>query len=157
MEEVCEKISDNELHDKHYAIVVVAEGAITKDGRNFNKGMGELGREEVILGGVGEWVASEIRKRTDKDTRSLVLGHLQRGGTPTPYDRILATRFGVGATELIASGQFNRMVALKGNDIVSVPIDEIGGRTRTVPLDSPLLATAEAVGASLGVSRLTKN
>ncbi|HBT96881.1 MAG TPA: 6-phosphofructokinase, partial [Desulfobulbaceae bacterium] len=83
MEAVCEKIADNELYNKHYAIVVVAEGAVTKDGQVFNKGMGELGREGVVLGGVGEWVASEIRERTGKDTRSLVLGHLQRGGSPT--------------------------------------------------------------------------
>jgi phosphofructokinase-like protein len=89
IDRVCEKIADNDLRDKDYSIVVVAEGAKAAGGQVISKGAGELGREEVVLGGIGEWVASEIRGRTEKDTRSLVLGHLQRGGSPTNFDRLL--------------------------------------------------------------------
>ena len=150
MEEVCEKISDNELHDKHYSIVVVAEGAITKDGQIFNKGKGELGREEVILGGVGEWVAAEIRQRTEKDTRSLVLGHLQRGGSPTNFDRLLALRFGAAAVRLVDSRVFDHMVALIDSQMVAVPIAEAIKMRKKVDLASDKIMTARDIGICLG-------
>lgn len=111
MDAVCAKITENELHGKHYSIVVVAEGAREEGGEVRNRGKGEAGREEVVLGGVGEWVAEEIRKRIGKDTRSLVLGHLQRGGSPTTFDRLLALRFGAAAVRMAAEGLFDRMVA----------------------------------------------
>ena len=150
MECVCEKIADNELHDKQYAIVVVAEGAVTKDGKVFNKGTGELGREEVVLGGVGEWVASEIRKRTDKDTRSLVLGHLQRGGSPTTFDRLLALRFGAAAVRLAEEGTFDHMVALIGGRMEAVPIEKAIRSRKKVRLDSDKVLTALNIGICLG-------
>lgn len=150
MECVCEKIADNELHDKHYAIVVVAEGAVTKDGKVFNKGAGELGRAEMVLGGVGEWVASEIRKRTDKDTRSLVLGHLQRGGSPTTFDRLLALRFGAAAVRLVEEGTFDHMVALIGGRMVAVPIEKAIRARKKVHLDSDKVLTALNIGICLG-------
>jgi 6-phosphofructokinase 1 len=106
LEKVCAKISDNELHEKHYAIVVVAEGAKAKDCDLVFCKEGEVGRQEVIMGGVGSWVAEEIGKRTGKDTRSLVLGHLQRGGSPTTFDRLLALRFGAAAVRLAEAGTF---------------------------------------------------
>jgi len=150
MEAVCEKISDNELYNKHYAIVVVAEGAGTKDGQVFNKGMGELGREGVVLGGVGEWVASEIRKRTDKDTRSLVLGHLQRGGSPTTFDRLLGLRFGAAAVRMVEEGKYGHMVALNKGDMAPVPLDQVVGGRKKVPLDSDKILTARNIGICLG-------
>ncbi|MGB3213012.1 MAG: 6-phosphofructokinase [Desulforhopalus sp.] len=150
MEEVCNKISDNELHDKHYSIVVAAEGAITKDGRKFNKGRGELGRDEMILGGVGEWVASEIRTRTEKDTRSLVLGHLQRGGSPTTFDRLLALRFGAAAVRLVEGKVFDHMVALKDSQMVAVPIAEAIKMRKKVDLTSDKVMTARDIGICLG-------
>lgn len=150
MEKVCAKISDNELHEKHYAIVVVAEGAIEKGGRVFNKGAGELGREEVILGGVGEWVASEIRKRTEKDTRSLVLGHLQRGGSPTTFDRLLALRFGTAAVRMVEQGIFGHMVALLSSQMEAVPIAEAIKSRKKVDLDSDKVLTARDIGICLG-------
>jgi ATP-dependent phosphofructokinase / diphosphate-dependent phosphofructokinase len=150
MEEVCNKISDNELRDKNYSIVVVAEGAATKDGQNFNKGKGELGRDEVVLGGVGEWVASEIRKRTDKDTRSLVLGHLQRGGSPTTFDRLLALRFGAAAVRLVENKVFDHMVALKDSTMISVPIAEAIKMRKKVDLNSDKIMTARDIGICLG-------
>ncbi len=150
MEVVCEKISDNELRDKHYSIVVVAEGAITKDGQNFNKGMGELGRDEVVLGGVGEWVADEVRKRTDKDTRSLVLGHLQRGGSPTTFDRLLALRFGAAAVRLVENKTFDHMVALKNSQMEAVPIAAAIKKRKKVDLDGDKVSTARDIGICLG-------
>jgi len=150
IEEVCDKISDNELHDKLYSIVVVAEGAITKEGRRFNKGKGELGRDEMILGGVGEWVASEIRTRTEKDTRSLVLGHLQRGGSPTTFDRLLALRFGAAAVRLVQGKVFDHMVALKNSEMVAVPIADAIKRRKKVDLNSDKVLTARDIGICFG-------
>lgn len=152
MVHVCEKIADNELHDKHYAIVVVAEGAVTKDGQIFNKGKGELGREEMILGGVGEWVAGEIRKQTKKDTRSLVLGHLQRGGSPTNFDRLLALRFGAAAVRLVEEKVFDHMVALIDSKMVAVPIAEAIKMRKKVDLSSDKVMTARDIGICLGDS-----
>jgi 6-phosphofructokinase 1 len=150
IEEVCDKISDNELHDKLYSIVVVAEGAITKDGRKFNKGKGELGRDEMILGGVGEWVASEIRTRTEKDTRSLVLGHLQRGGSPTTFDRLLALRFGAAAVRLVQEKVFDHMVALKNSEMMAVPIADAIKKRKQVDLSSDKVLTARDIGICFG-------
>jgi 6-phosphofructokinase 1 len=150
IEEVCNKISDNELRDKLYSIVVAAEGAVTKDGQRFNKGMGELGRSEMILGGVGEWVASEIRTRTEKDTRSLVLGHLQRGGSPTTFDRLLALRFGAAAVRLAEEKVFDHMVALKDSQMVAVPIAEAIKMRKKVDLNSDKVLTARDIGICLG-------
>lgn len=150
IEEVCNKISDNELRDKLYSIVVAAEGAITKDGRRFNKGKGELGRDEMILGGVGEWVASEIRTRTEKDTRSLVLGHLQRGGSPTTFDRLLALRFGAAAVRLAEQKIFDHMVALKDSQMVAVPIAEAIKMRKKVDLNSDKVLTARDIGICFG-------
>jgi len=150
MDEVCKKITDNELHGKDYAIVVVAEGASARGGAVINKGEGELGRAEVVLGGVGEWVAAEIRKRINKDTRSLVLGHLQRGGSPTTFDRLLALRFGAAAVRLVEEGVFGRMVALSASSMVPVPlIDAIKSRKK-VDLSSDKVLTAREIGICLG-------
>lgn len=150
MDEVCKKITDNELHGKDYAIVVVAEGASARGEAVINKGEGELGRAEVVLGGVGEWVAAEIRKRINKDTRSLVLGHLQRGGSPTTFDRLLALRFGAAAVRLIEEGVFGQMVALSASSMVPVPlIDAIKSRKK-VDLSSDKVLTAREIGICLG-------
>ncbi len=150
MDEVCEKISDNELHEKDYSIVVVAEGALEKGGKVFNKGEGELGREEVILGGVGEYVATQIRERTGKDTRSLVLGHLQRGGSPTTFDRLLALRFGAAAVRFVEKGITGQMVALISSQMKAVPIEEAIQSRKKVDLKSDKVATARSIGICLG-------
>ena len=150
LEKVCEKISDNELREKHYSIVVVAEGAKDTSGRVFSKGAGELGREEVVLGGIGEWVASEVRTRTDKDTRSLVLGHLQRGGSPTTFDRLLAMRFGAAAVRLVEEETFDHMVALDASRMKAVPIVEAIKHRKKVDLSSDKLLTARDIGICFG-------
>jgi 6-phosphofructokinase 1 len=155
MEEVCDKITDNELRDKLYSIVVVAEGAVTIDGQRFNKGT-ELGRSEMILGGVGEWVASEIRARTEKDTRSLVLGHLQRGGSPTTFDRLLALRFGAAAVRFVEEKVFDHMVALKNSEMVAVPIADAIKTRKKVDLDSDKVQTARDIGVCFGDKEINK-
>ncbi len=150
MESICQKISDNELHNKEYAIVIVAEGARAEDGEVISKGMGEVGRDELLLGGIGEWVANEIRERLNKDTRSLVLGHLQRGGSPTTFDRLLALRFGAAAVRMAEQGVFDHMVAWTPPTMISVPIADAIRRRKKVDLQSDKVLTARDIGICLG-------
>ena len=102
------------------------------------------------LGGAGMQVAKELGSWTGKETRYVVLGHLQRGGAPTAFDRTLATRFGGKAVELLLDGQFGMMVANHPPDLVPVPLGDVVGKTKTVPLDYDLLRTARALGVSFG-------
>jgi len=150
IESACNKIMDNELHGKHYGIVVVAEGAKAEGGEVVHKGGGEDGRQEVLLGGIGEWVAREIHQRIGKDTRSLVLGHLQRGGSPTTFDRLVALRFGAAAIRFIAEGQRNVMVASCPPSMLAVPLEEAADKMKSVPLDSDSILTARDMGISFG-------
>lgn len=151
VEKVCDKINDNELHEKHYGIVVVAEGAKAR-GMNeaLHKEKHEAGRQEVLLGGIGEWVAKKIRECTGKDTRSLVLGHLQRGGSPTTFDRLLALRFGGAAVRLAEQEKFDHMVALSTPDMVAVPLAEAIKARKKVRVDSDKLLTAKEIGICFG-------
>ncbi len=150
MEKICEKINDNELYDKHYAIVVVAEGAKARDHEVIHKGEGEIGRSEKILGGIGLWVARQISEMTGKDTRSLVLGHLQRGGSPTTFDRLLALRFGASAVRLAEAEQFDHMVALDGIDMKAVPLADAIKERKKVPVDCDKILTAREIGICMG-------
>jgi 6-phosphofructokinase 1 len=150
MEKICEKINDNELYDKHYAIVVVAEGAKARDHEVIHKGEGEIGRSEKILGGIGLWVARQINEMTGKDTRSLVLGHLQRGGSPTTFDRLLALRFGASAVRLAEAEQFDHMVALDGIDMKAVPLADAIKERKKVPIDCDKILTAREIGICMG-------
>jgi phosphofructokinase-like protein len=122
--------------ETHYApIIVVAEGATPKEG-TMTLQAGELDAfGHVRLGGIGAILADEIEKRTFKESRAVVLGHIQRGGTPTAYDRVLATRFGLGAIDAAHEGDFGQMVALRGTDIVRVPLAEATAELKTVPLE----------------------
>ena len=147
---VCSKIMDNELHGKHYGIVVVAEGAKAEGGEVVSRGAGEEGRQEVLLGGIGECVAREIYQRTGKDTRSLVLGHLQRGGSPTTFDRLVALRFGAAAVRFIAEGHRNVMVAAHPPTMDAIPLAEAVDKMKSVPLDSDSILTARDMGISFG-------
>jgi 6-phosphofructokinase 1 len=152
IDRVCDKINDNELHNKHYTIVVVAEGARAHNAEVIHKATDahEIGRQEVLLGGVGEWVAQQIRDKTGKDTRSLVLGHLQRGGSPTTFDRMLALRFGGAAVRLAEQEIFDHMVALSSTGITSVPLEEATKGRKKVPLDSDKVLTAREIGICMG-------
>ncbi|WP_326612542.1 6-phosphofructokinase [Streptomyces scopuliridis] len=113
-------------------IVVVAEGAMPKDGDLVLKDGTLDSFGHVRLSGVGEWLAKEIERRTGKEARTTVLGHVQRGGTPSAFDRWLATRFGLHAIEAVRDGDYGKMVALRGTDIVRVPISEATAQLKTV-------------------------
>jgi 6-phosphofructokinase 1 len=147
---VCAKLMENELHGRKYAIVVAAEGAVPKGGDVITKGSGEPGRQHVVLGGVAEYVAREIAQRTGKDTRSLVLGHLQRGGSPTTFDRLLSLRFGAAAVRAIEQGKFDQMVALQSPDIVLVPLAEALGIQKRVRVDGDAVLTGRDLGICFG-------
>ena len=149
IEKVCRKIKNREAAGRRFSIVVVAEGARSIDGNVElveRRGVGTVDR----LGGIGSKVARAIEAYTGKETRTLVLGHLQRGGSPTTYDRLLALRFGAAAVRLAAGRQFGMMVALQPPDIVAVPIDQVLSRPKRIALDSDVIATAREVGISFG-------
>ncbi|HXT42139.1 MAG TPA: ATP-dependent 6-phosphofructokinase [Candidatus Angelobacter sp.] len=148
-ERVCAKVIEREQQGKKFTLVVVAEGA-HEQGKGFVTNGGEQDNRETRLGGIGAAVAAEIEKRTGKETRVCVLGHLQRGGGPTTFDRLLCTRFGARAVQLVADRQYGYMVALRPPDTVAVKITDAIGRLRTVPLDGDLVQTARALGISFG-------
>jgi 6-phosphofructokinase 1 len=106
--------------------------------------------DPLRLGGVGHWLQHELQPRLQAEVRTTLLGHTQRGGHPTAFDRVLATRFGYHAAQLVKAGQYGRMVALQGDNCVSAPLDEVAGRTRNVPLDHELVRAARGIGVSLG-------
>ena len=114
---------------------MVAEGATPKEGSTALVA-GELDAfGHVRLGGIGQQLADEVQTRTGKESRAVVLGHVQRGGTPTAFDRVLATRFGLAAIDAVQAGAYGQMVALRGTDIVRVPLSEATAQLKTVPLE----------------------
>ena len=149
IEKVVAKIRAREEAGRRFSIVVVAEGARSKDGAVElleRRGVGTVDR----LGGIASKVARAIEHSTGKETRTLVLGHLQRGGSPTTYDRLLALRFGAAAVRAIDKKAFGVMVGLRGSDIEQVPLEEVVGKSKNVPLDCDTIATARELGISLG-------
>ena len=149
IEVVCEKVRERERAGRNFSIVVVAEGAKPAGGEMATRGPQELGRE-VRLGGIGEQVAAAIAERTGKETRTVVLGHLQRGGTPTTFDRLIALRFGAAAVRALADGHYNVMVALDPPTVRHVPLASAIDRLKTVPLDCDTILTARELGMCLG-------
>lgn len=130
--------------ERQYApIIVVAEGAVPEGGEEVLQTGEKDAFGHVRLGGVGTWLAEELAERTGKESRAVVLGHTQRGGTPTAYDRVLATRFGLHAIDAVDDDDFGAMVALRGTDIVRVPLAEATAKLKTVPLER--YAEAEAL------------
>lgn len=144
---VCRKIQDRYAEGRNFAIVVVAEGAFPIGGEPLFK---TAGSGEKRLGGLASQVAAEIADRTGRETRDLVLGHLQRGGTPIAYDRLLALRFGAAAVKMVEEGHFGCMVALDPPEVRAVPLGEAIAQTKYVPLDGDIVATARAMGVCLG-------
>ena len=145
MTKVCDKIREREAEGRHFSMVVVAEGAAPVGG-----GESFIDTDRRRLGGIADKVARSIEANTGKETRSLVLGHLQRGGSPTTFDRLLALRFGAAAVRLIAEGRFDTMVALDPPTIVGVPLADVLAKPKLVPIDSDTVATARDLGISLG-------
>jgi phosphofructokinase-like protein len=146
---VAERLRHRDQWGAKFSIVVVAEGACPRGGARSIIAAATDGFVER-LGGVGVQVCEALGKETGKETRSVVLGHLQRGGAPTSFDRVLATRFGGKAVELIKRGQFGTMVAFDPPDIVAHRLDDVVGKIKTVPLDHDLLLTARALGVTFG-------
>lgn len=134
-DEVCRYIKSRQERGRYFSTIVVAEGAKPKGGAEivYGKGVDEFGH--VRFGGVGYYIGKEIEKQTDIETRVVVLGHIQRGGSPIAFDRILATRYGVAATDLVHKEEYGRMVALRGNKIISVPLEDVAGKRKTVDLE----------------------
>ncbi|AIV36947.1 6-phosphofructokinase [Streptomyces sp. MPA0124] len=131
VEQVCAWVTSR-FRASYAPIVVVAEGAMPRDGDMVLKDESLDSYGHVRLSGVGEWLAKQIEKRTGNEARTTVLGHVQRGGTPSAFDRWLATRFGLHAIDCVHDGDFGKMVALRGTDIVRVPIAEATARLKTV-------------------------
>lgn len=147
---VCDHINNRKKHGSRFSIAVVAEGASPKGGSKIYER--EPGKDGTPgrLGGIGRWVANQIGLCTKIETRVVVLGHTQRGGSPTTYDRILATHFGVQSVRLIAQGNFGNMAALKGRVIKCFPIKQAVMRLKRVNPNGQQVLTAEALGIELG-------
>jgi 6-phosphofructokinase 1 len=145
IERVCEKIMERERAGRRFAIVVAAEGAYPAGGAPFF-----LDPSTHLLGGIGDVLARQIAERTGKDSRAIALRHLQRGGSPTSYDRLLALRFGAAAVRCIQKGAFGCMVALDPPDVKVIPLADAVSRLKTVPLAGDEVATARAVGICFG-------
>jgi ATP-dependent phosphofructokinase / diphosphate-dependent phosphofructokinase len=144
MDRVVAKIQERDRARQRFSIVVVAEGAHPVDnGPSFLDGTRRYG-------GIADSVALEIERCTGRETRTLVLGHIQRGGSPIAYDRLLALQLGAAAVQFIDERRFGHMVALRGQDIVAAPLDEVVGTIKQVPVDSHVLAVARQLGVCLG-------
>ncbi len=149
---VAEAVRHRTAQGRRFSIVVVAEGAFPIGGKQTIQSRHERTVNPVRLGGVSHLIASVLERQTDMECRVTVLGHLQRGGTPTPYDRLLATRFAIKAMELVAEGRFNHMVAMKNGLMDAVPIKDVVNKQRIIPLNDPLIRVAKAVGTSFGAN-----
>lgn len=141
VDEVCKFIKRRQKRGRNFSIIVIAEGAKPKDGAEivYSEKLDEFGH--IRFGGVGYYLGKEIEKSIDIETRVVVLGHVQRGGTPTAFDRILATRYGVAAIDNVRKKNYGKMVALQGNTIVSVPLKNVVGKRKTVDLGLYDIAT----------------
>ncbi len=150
IESVAAKIRDRRKRGKAFSLVVVAEGAKPVGGEAVVRSVVACSADPIRLGGIGFVLADQLEKAAGAETRAVVLGHVQRGGTPTAADRILATRLGDAAVRLAAEGRFGRMVAVQGGELTSVPLDVPAGGPKLIPPDHPLIAAARAVGTSFG-------
>ena len=145
MDAVASNVLARDYRGSKFSIIVCAEGAREHSGQQVY-----VSTAEKRLGGIGNYVAREVIARTGKDTRVVVLGHLQRGGQPTPYDRILATRFGAAAVHELAEGRYGEVVVLRGGMITTIPMLECAGKVRTVPTDDEMIRTARGLGITFG-------
>jgi 6-phosphofructokinase 1 len=149
LDAICEKVQSRFHDDDGFAIVVVAEGARPRDGDPvFEEENPVTGMPRY--GGIAERLAEQIAEATGRESRSLVLGHLQRGGEPVAYDKILALRFGAAAVDLVEEGKFGSMVALDPPNVLAVPLEEATATMKLVPLDSDVMSTARSLGVSFG-------
>ncbi len=151
MDKVLEKIQLREAGGSPYSVIVVAEGATEHGGAEITTEQAESRLQGVAqLGGVGNYLAHSLGEKIDLEVRCTVLGHLQRGGTPNSFDRVLGTRLGTFAVHAAAEGKFGNMVALKTPDIVLIPLEDLAGAVRNIPLDAQIIRSAESIGICLG-------
>jgi 6-phosphofructokinase 1 len=141
LDQVCGWV-ETRFESDYAPIICVAEGAVPADGNLMTKDTTVDAFGHAKLSGIGDWLASAIEHRTGKESRAAVLGHIQRGGTPTAFDRVLATRFGLHAIAAIKDGDSGKMVALRGTDIIRVPLAEATSQLKTVPMDRYVEASA---------------
>jgi phosphofructokinase-like protein len=149
-DKVFSKIHKRELMGKRFSLVCAAEGSIPLGGELVTKGLDKKRTDPIQLGGIGKVVADEIELNTGRETRVTVLGHLQRGGSPTPFDRILATKFGAFAIEMASKKRFGCMASLKGTEIVDVKIEDAIAKQKLVKMDNQEVSVARAIGISFG-------
>ncbi len=149
LEKVCDKIMARDASGKRFSIVVVAEGSKPRGGHESIIGASLPGQDRR-LGGIAERLGYDIQRITGKETRSMVLGHLQRGGSPTGYDRLLATRFGAAAVQAVAEKKWGHMVALQSPHLVTVPIEEVLKETKRVDPKHDIVQAARMIGISFG-------
>lgn len=151
LDEVAKVCYDRQQGGQRFTIIAIAEGAKSQDGERVVREEVDKTTDSVRLGGIGRVLADDLKDRLESEVRTTILGHMQRGGTPTPYDRNLATAFGTRAASLVANKQFGRMVALQNGAFTNVPLADVANKTRTVPIDCPLIASALDVGTSFGI------
>lgn len=146
---VAAQILERKNAGKNFSIVIVAEGALSKEEAALDKKTFKRLRA-VMQNSIGYRVAHELEEATGLESRVTVLGYLQRGGTPSPYDRVLATRFGVAAADFMARGEFGKLVALQNGEIVGFPLKDLAGKVKKIPLDNRVLLDARSVGTGFG-------
>lgn len=150
MQKIADKIKDREKNGKRFSLVVVAEGAKPVGGDVFVARKVADPNDPIRLGGISQYVGNQIEDLTGIETRYTILGHVQRGGSPSPFDRILATRFGYHAVKAVMEGKYGTLVGLRGQEIKTTPIKEAIAKPRRVIPDGALVKTAKALGTSFG-------
>jgi len=150
IQKVADKLNENFARGKNYAIVVVAEGAKPLGGEHVVDDVREDSPDPIRLGGIAKVVAKQLEALTGHEARATVLGHIQRGGTPTANDRILSTRYGSYAVELLMQGKFGNMVTLDGRNMSYESLENVIGANKAVDPNGELVTIAEATGVSFG-------
>ena len=150
LNKVAELIEERNRQGKRYSIIACAEGAVSVDDIKLDEEASRRKRENSRHSTVSYEIADRLEKLTGKEARVTVPGHYQRGGPPCPYDRVLATQFGVAAADLIINKQYGRMVAVQGGQIVSIPLEDAASKTKFLPVDQPMIQAARKMGSSLG-------
>jgi ATP-dependent phosphofructokinase / diphosphate-dependent phosphofructokinase len=147
---VANRVKERNRRGKKFTIIVISEGAKPVGGQVVVKRIVKFSADPVRLGGISFVLADQIEEITGIETRALVLGHLLRGGTPSAADRVLATRLGTRAMDLISSHEYGYMVGIRADELVSVPLEKVANRQRTVPIDNPLIQSARSTGTCFG-------
>jgi 6-phosphofructokinase 1 len=151
LEKICEYVLSRSKRGKRFSIIVVSEGARQKGGEMVVRKKVAHSPDPIRLGGIGNKLADDINRRTALECRAVILGHIQRGGTPSAWDRVLATKLGCYAVELLVKGEKNKLVVWKDARLASIPLSQVAGRIKNVPRNHPLIKAALAVGTSFGV------